>query len=265
MILCRRFLGVGLVVTFLAVTATAFADDSDVRKVLAPTGSLRAALYPGTPTSILDPQEREPRGVGYELGRELARQLNVPYEPIVYAKNADVQEAMKTGKADVAFTNASPARQKEMDFGPPFLLIELGYLVPTNSKIVSSSDIDQKGVRVGVAAGSTSEATLSRQLKNAEVVRATTNQNGAELLAAGKIDAFATNKATLFELASKVPGSKVLPDRWGEERHAIAIPKGREAGLAYIKAFTEDTLKKGLVKAAIDRAGLRGALAADLK
>jgi len=62
-----------------------------------------------------------------------------------------------------------------------------------------------------------------------------------------------------------VPGSKVLPDRWGEERHAIAIPRGREAGAAYIRTFTEDVLRKGLVKAAIDRAGLRGALAADLK
>ena len=59
--------------------------------------------------------------------------------------------------ADVAFTNASPARQKLMNFGPPFLLIELGYLVPANSKISSSGDIDQKGIWVGVAAGSTSE------------------------------------------------------------------------------------------------------------
>ena len=261
----HRAFGAGVIAALLAFAATAFAGDVDAKKILAPTGSLRAALYPGTPTSILDPKEREPRGVGYELGKELARQLNVPYEPVVYPKNADVQEAMKTGKADVAFTNASPARQKIMDFGPPFLLIELGYLVPANSKISSSGDIDQKGIRVGVAAGSTSESTLSRELKNAEVVRATTNLNGAELLAAGKIDAYATNKATLFELATKVPGSTILPDRWGEERHAIAIPKGREEGVAYIKAFTEDALKRGLVKAAMDRAGLRGALAADAK
>ena len=195
----HRAFGAGVIAALLAFAATAFAGDVDAKKILAPTGSLRATLYPGTPTSILDPKEREPRGVGYELGKELARQLNVPYEPVVYPKNADVQEAMKTGKADVAFTNASPARQKLMNFGPPFLLIELGYLVPANSKISSSGDIDQKGIRVGVAAGSTSESTLSRELKNAEVVRATTNLNGAELLAAGKIDAYATNKATLFE------------------------------------------------------------------
>lgn len=257
----RKTLGLALVVALLGLAA-ASADDAGVKNTLAPTGSLRAALYVGTPTSVLDPKASEPRGVGYEMGKELARQLGVPYEPTVFPKNADVQEAIKTGKADVAFTNASAARQKVMDFGPPYLLIELGYLVRGDSKIAASSEIDQKGTKIGAAAGSTSASTLSRDLKNAELVLATTNQAGAEMLAEGKIDAFATNKATLFELASKVVGSKVLPDRWGEERHAIAIPKGRQDGLPYIKAFTGDVLKRGLVKAAMDRAGLRGALPA---
>jgi polar amino acid transport system substrate-binding protein len=243
--------------------AAALAADTDAPKVLAPAGKLRAALYPGTPTSILDPDESEPRGVGYELGKELARRLGMPYEPIVYANNAAVQEAMKTGNADFAFTNASPARQKEMDFGPPCLLIESGYLVTVDSPITSSADIDHKGHRIGVAAGGTSDSTLSRDLKNAEVVRAATNQNGAELVAAGKIDAFATNKATLFELADRTPGLKVLPDRWSEERIAIAIPKGREQALPVIKAFTADVIAQGLVKAAMDRAGLRGARTAE--
>jgi len=244
----------------LLFAISAWAADPDPRQVLAPTGKLRAALYPGTPTSILDPNQREPRGVGYELGKALATKLGVPYEPVVYPKNADVLEAVKTGNADVAFTNASPARQKEMNFGPPFLLIELGYLVPAGSPVAASGDVDQKGCRIGVTANSTSDATLSRNLKNAEVVRATTVAIGAEMLASGKIDAFATNKATLFEMAEKVPGSRVLPDRWGEERHAIAFPKGREAGATFIKDFTEQALASGLVKAAIERAGLRGAL-----
>jgi len=249
----------GVLALFL-LAASALAADPVARQVLAPTGKLRAALYPGTPTSILDPSEHEPRGVGYELGKALASRLGVPYEPVVYPKNADVLEAVKTGNADVAFTNASPARQKEMDFGPPYLLIELGYLVPAGSPLTTSADIDQKGRRIGVTANSTSDATLSRDLKNAEVVRATTVGMGAELLAAGKIDAFATNKATLFEMAERVPGSRVLPGRWGEERHAIAFPKGREQGAAFIKDFTEQAVASGLVKSAIERAGLRGAM-----
>jgi len=241
---------------------SARAGDADTRiapQILAPTGTLRAALYPGTPTSIVDPKESEPRGVGYELGRELARRLGVPYAPTVYAKNADVQAAMKAGIADVAFTNASPARRDAMDFGQPYLLIELGYLVPATSQIASLADIDARGHRIGVVAGSTSEGTLSRTLKEAEVVRATTNHEGAELVAAGKLDAFATNKATLYELIEEVKGTQVLPGTWGEERHSIGIPKGREQGVPYITAFTADVLAQGLVKAAMDRAGLKGA------
>jgi polar amino acid transport system substrate-binding protein len=246
----------------LLFAVAAIAADANVSQVLAPTGKLRAALYPGTPTSILDPSEHDPRGVGYELGKALADKLGVPYEPVVYAKNADVEEAMKNGSADVAFTNASPARQKEMDFGPPFLVIELGYLVAEKSTLNSVADVDQKGRRIGVTANSTSDATLSRALKNAEVVRAATVAIGAELLAAGMIDAFATNKATLFQMADKVAGSRVLPGRWGEERHAIAFPKGREQGAAFIKEFTEQALASGLVDAAIKRANLRGAVSA---
>jgi polar amino acid transport system substrate-binding protein len=252
---------------YVYYVGAALAADADVLKVLAPAGKLRAALYPGTPTSIVDPQESEPRGVGYDLGKELAQRLGVPYEPVVFARNAEVLAAMKAGTdVDVAFTNASAARQKDMDFGGrPYLAIELGFLVPAGSSIASSdlAAIDQKGLRIGVAAGSTSESTLSRDLKNAQVVRTVTNLNGAELVALGQIDAFATNKATLFELAERVPDLKVLPGRWGEERHGIAIPKGREQGLPVIKAFTEDAIAQGLVKAAVDRAGLKGARVAE--
>jgi len=252
----------GIAAAIILHAAAAFAADTDAG-IIAPTGKLRAALYPGTPTSIVDPKESEPRGVGYELGKELARRLGVPYAPVVYAKNADVQAAMKSGDADVAFTNASPARQKEMDFGQPYLLIELGYLVPVASEITSPAGIDAKGHRIGVVVGSTSERTLSNTLKDAEVVRAATNQEGAELVAAGTIDAFATNKATLFELVERVPGVKVLPGRWGEERHSIGIPKGRDQAVPYIRAFTADVLAHGLVKAAMDRAGLKGAQPAE--
>jgi polar amino acid transport system substrate-binding protein len=73
---------------------------------------------------------------------------------------------------------------------------------------------------------------------------------------------FATNKATLFELAEQSPGSKVLDGQWGLERHAIAIPKGREQGREFVRQFTEDAKSRGLVDAAIARAGLRAAATA---
>jgi polar amino acid transport system substrate-binding protein len=244
----------------VAGEGAAGAADPDVQQVLAPTGKLRVGLYPGTPTSILpDPQSGGPRGVGYDLGKEFARRLGIPYEPVVFAKNAEVLEAVKTAQVDMAFTNASAERAKDMDFGTPYLEIELGYLVSQKSAIATPADIDKPGVRVGVTKGSSSDGVLSRDLKSAEVVRAVTVGAAADMIAAGQLDAFATNKATLFEMAEKLPGAKVLDGHWGVERHAIAIPKGRDQGRAFVEEFTKDAKSEGLVKAAIARAGLRGA------
>jgi polar amino acid transport system substrate-binding protein len=252
-----------IVLTLAGLTASpsrSWALDSEISHVLAPSGKLRAGLYTGTPTSILNVTDKDPRGVGYEIGKELARKLHVDYEPVVFAKNVEVQQAVKTGAVDVAFTNASAARAKEMDFAPPYLQIELGYLVPPGSAIADLRDIDTSGKRVGVTTGSTSDATLSKDVRNAEVVRAPTFNDTIAQLASHQIDAFATNKATLFEIAEKLPGSRVLDGRWGVERHAIAIPKGREAGHEFLKTFTSGIISSGLVRDAIGRAGLKGVL-----
>ena len=100
-----------------------------------------------------------------------------------------------------------------------------------------------------------------RDLKQAQVVRAETVGLATDMLADGRMDAFATNKATLFEMAEKLPGSKVLDGRWGLERHAMGIPKGRgDAAMAYLRKFTDDIVAQGLVSAAAKRAGLRGVL-----
>ena len=83
--------------------------DPEPRLILAPSGVLRAGLYPGTPTSILpDAGSGEPRGVGYDLGKELARRLGVPYEPVVFAKNAEVLAAVKSGGS----MSPSPMRRR---------------------------------------------------------------------------------------------------------------------------------------------------------
>jgi len=45
----------------------------------------------------------------------------------------------------------------------------------------------------------------------------------------------------------------------------MAMPKGRDLGLAYARKFIEDAKSGGLVTAAIERAGLRGVVVAPFK
>jgi polar amino acid transport system substrate-binding protein len=79
------------------------------------------------------------------------------------------------------------------------------------------------------------------------------------MLKSGKADVFAANKANLFGLSDKMPGSRVLDGRIGVDEVAIALPKGRETGMAYVRKYIEDAKTEGLIKAAVQRAGLRGA------
>ena len=70
--------------------------DPAATQALAPTGKLRVGLYPGTPTSILgDPASGNAKGVGFDLGRQLAQWAGVTFEPVVFPKNAEVIAAAK--------------------------------------------------------------------------------------------------------------------------------------------------------------------------
>jgi polar amino acid transport system substrate-binding protein len=215
-------------------------------------------VYRGSPTSYVADSGGAPRGVGYDLGRALAQALGVPFEPVVFAKNADVFEGLAAGKVDVTFTNATPARARALDFTPPFLDVEQGYLVPPRSAIDAQDAIDRPGMRVGVSIGSTSEATLGRVYRHATLVRVPTLETAVEWLAAGKLDAFATNKAILFEMSDGLRGSRVLDGRWGMERFAFGIPKGRDAALPLLGELVAVARSDGVVAKAAERAGLRG-------
>lgn len=232
---------------------------SQAARILAPSGKLRVGLYPGSPTSIIPASpSSEARGVGHDVGRDFARRLGVPFEPVVFERNAEVLEAGKEGRVDLVLTNATAVRAKFLDFSPTVLEIEQGYLVPSGSTIAGAADVDRAGVRVGVSQGSTSQGVLSKELRNAVVVPTPSLKAAAEMLSAGKLDAFATNKAILFEMSDGLRGSRVLDGRWGMERFAFGIPKGRDAALPLLGELVAGARADGVVAKAAERAGLRG-------
>jgi polar amino acid transport system substrate-binding protein len=72
----------------------------------------------------------------------------------------------------------------------------------------------------------------------------------------------ATNKPTLFEMSDQMPGARVLEGRWGVENIAVAIPRGREAAMEYLRRFVEEAQTSVLLSRAVERAGLRGVVKA---
>ena len=66
------------------------APTPEVRKVLAPTGTLRLGLSLGTPGQMIrDPSTGEVRGIGYELGREFAKPFLGDFDDQINAQAPD--------------------------------------------------------------------------------------------------------------------------------------------------------------------------------
>jgi polar amino acid transport system substrate-binding protein len=256
-----KSLMMGMLALLVAASAAAqSAPTPEEKQALAPTGRLRVGLYIGGPTNaVKDSVSGEMKGVGFDLGQELARRMRVPYEPVIYPTPRAVVEAIKSGGWDVAFIAQDPDRERIMDFTAVYMSIEHGFLVPSGSPITTIADVDRPGIRVGVPAGGSVIPPLKRTLRNAELIDSSI-AGGVELLRSGQVDVFAANKANLFEISDKLPGSRVLDGRFSVDRFALGIPKGRESALAYLRKFIEAAKSEGLVDAAVKRAGVRGTI-----
>jgi len=249
-----------LTFALLSAHATAQTAIATARSELAPTGKLRVGFLVLNPVFVTkDGQAGEMQGIAVELGRGLAKQLGVAFEPVRYTAVDRMIDGAKARAWDVAFLGHDPARTVDMDFTAPYLEVGNTYLVPAGSSIKSIGDADKAGHRIGVAQRSITDLFLTRSLKQAELIRIPSVQtSGLELLASGKAHALVGNHVVLAGLAAKIPGSRLVEGSFYSTPQALAVAKGRPAGTAYAKEFIEHAKASGLVKQAIQRTGLPG-------
>lgn len=199
-------------------------------------------------------------GVSVDLASALARQLGVELELVVVEVAAKSVEALEQGAADLGFFAIDPVRGAQIAFSPPYVLIEGFYLVREDSPIRSNGDADRPGQRVVVGKGSAYDLFLTRSLKQAEIVRASSSQavvrsfldSGAEL-AAGV-------RQQLEHDAAGVSGLRLLGERFMVIEQAMGLPKSRgPEAAAWLSQFVEQAKASGLVSAALAAHGVEGA------
>jgi polar amino acid transport system substrate-binding protein len=236
------------------------------RLALTPTGKLRVALQLANPLNVVQDSTsgQITGGVAFDLGKELARRIGVPFEPVLYPSVGALLDSGKSGAWDVAFVGFSPARAEEWDFTRLHVEVDFGYLIPAGSAISTMADVDRPGVRIAVQQNSGPDVFFTSMLKDAVLVRASSNAGALELVKSGGANVMGSIKPVLCELSSQLPGSRVLDGRPGIDPHAMAMPKGRGLGVAYARQFIEDAKSEGLVKAAIERAKVCGVAVAPL-
>ena len=234
------------------------APTSLAKAELAPTGTLRVAVFTGNPVIGSKAANGELRGTTAILGRQLAEAAGVPVQFIEYTAVAKMVEDSKLGAWDIAVVAFDRARIPVMDFARPHVVVDLTYMVPPGSTIRNVQEVDQPGVRVAAARGAATTLFLMRSLKEASVTPADNEPAAFALLREGKAQAYAQNRYLLLGLAELLPGARVLDGSFSAAQMCFVLPKGRPLALDYVEAFVERSKKSGAVAKAIEQSGLRG-------
>jgi polar amino acid transport system substrate-binding protein len=221
-------------------------------------GKLRVSINVGNP--ILARREGDSAaGVSVDLAREFAKRLGVEAELLVFASAGESVEAVRSRQADLGFFAIDPKRSEGIAFTAPYVLIEGAYLVKKDSPLRANEEVDRPGTRVVVGNGSAYDLYLTRELKQAEIVRAPTSpavvdhfqQCGAEV-AAG------VRQQLEFD-AARIGGLRLLPGRFMVIQQAMGVPAGRDNTIAALRSFVEEMKASGFVAQALQRHGVQGA------
>lgn len=226
-----------------------------------PTGKLRASINLGNPIlANKHPQTGDPLGVSIDLAREFAKRLGVEVELVVFDAAGKSVEAVRAEQADIGFFAIDPLRGEGIAFTAPYVLIEGAYMVPDTSAICGNEEVDRPGVRVAVGKGSAYDLYLTRELKQAEIVRAPTSPTVVDVFVEQMLEVAAGVKQQLEADQQRFAGYRLLPGRFMVIQQAMGTPKSRGAeAAAYLAKFVEDMKASGYVADALQRHGIQGA------
>jgi len=236
---------------------------AEEKQALAPTGKLRLAFLANNAVhASVEPLTGELKGPAIDMGWALARRLGVPLETVTYKTVAEMVGSVSKNEWDVISIGINPDRLKLLEFSAPYSQIEIGILVGKDSPVTSMAELDRRGVRIAVLERGDSDVLLTPTLKQATLIRTQAIGDSVEMVRSGKADATSALKTFLIPASEQVPGSRILDGRIAVQDIALGVPKGNDVGARYVARFIDEMKASGYVKASIERARVRGLMAA---
>lgn len=239
-------------------------DKQHIATQIAPTGVLRVVINLGNP--ILARQESpaaQPTGVSVDLAQALAKRLNLPLALIPVTSAASSVEAVTRGDADIGFFAIDPIRGQDIAFTPAYVVIEGSYLVRTNSPLLRNEEVDQIKHTVVVGKGSAYDLFLTRELRNAKLIRVSTSPEVVPFYFSGDYDVAAGVKQQLEIDAKRLGGLRLLPGRFMLIEQAMGQPKkSHPSAQTELANFISEMKSNNFVRNSLQRHQIDGAVVA---
>jgi polar amino acid transport system substrate-binding protein len=185
----------------------------------------------------------------------VGERLGVPVELLCFDAARKSFEAMATGAADICFLAIEPAREGEVAFTEPYVLIDGVYAVPDESSLRTVADLDADGVRIGVKTGSAYDLFLTRTLEHAQLVR---GDEGVDVFIAEGLEAGAGIREPVTAFVEGHGGLRVVDGAFMQIRQAVGTTRSRSAEtVAFLRDVVEELKASGFVADALERSGQR--------
>jgi polar amino acid transport system substrate-binding protein len=137
----------------------------------------------------------------------------------------DLLPMLLQGKGDViaATMTVTPERSALVDFSEPYFTVQIRLVERQDHPLHALADV--MGKHVGVIGGTTADHALTA-VPGVKVERGDLLQALFDRLAAGQLDALATDSSLALSYIRRYPQLAIGPPLSGEQHYAFAVPKG---------------------------------------
>jgi len=236
-------------------------------KSFAPTGTLRVGINLGNPVlANEDANIKILSGVTVDIAHEIGKRINLPVQLIPFKTASATVEGIKSGDVDLVFVAIDPVRGTDISYTPAYIQIEGAYMVKASSPLKMNEEVDVAGTEIVVGKGSAYDLYLTREIKNATLLRATSSQAVVDDFMSGKGNVAAGVKQQLEADAKRYRDLRMLPGRFMVINQAIGIPKARpgfENTTTFLSNVITQLKQSGFVANAMQRHQIQGAKVAE--
>jgi len=167
---------------------------------------------------------------------------------------------------DLIFVAIDPVRGADISYTPAYIQIEGAYMVKAQSPLKRNEEVDVVGNNIVVGKGSAYDLYLTREIKQARLIRSASSQMVVDDFMKGKGTVAAGVKQQLESDALRYQGLRILPDRFMVINQAIGIPKARsefEQTTTFLGKVIAELKASGFISASMKRHGIQGAKVAE--
>jgi polar amino acid transport system substrate-binding protein len=241
--------------------------DPTILKSFGPSGTLRVGINLGNPVlASEDAATKKLSGISVDIANEIGKRTQLPVQLIPFQSAGATVDSIKNGDLDLVFVAIDPVRGADISYTPAYIQIEGAYMVKASSALKNNAEVDVAGTEIVVGKGSAYDLYLTREIKNATLLRAASSQAVIDDFMSGKGNVAAGVKQQLESDAKRYQGLRMLPGRFMVINQAMGIPKARpdfEKTTIYLSELITQLKQSGFIANSMQRHQIQGAKVAE--